>query len=104
MFLMGLLGNNNDDSGEEVKISATIDESEDSDEADLMNEVESKFGTKSSSDNNSVGGRDSGKVDLEDLHRQNEKIISLLEELTRNEENEKEEDDDLVGGDMNGIL
>jgi len=97
---MGLLGNDENDSSEEVKISASV-EQEEAEEADLMNEVESKFGNqKSSQKTGSSSSVSDNSVNLEDLHRQNEKIISLLNELTQDDE----KDDNLTGGEMNGIL
>ena len=97
---MGLLGNNENDSNEEVKISASV-EQEEAEEADLMNEVESKFGNqKGSQKTGSSSSVSDNSVNLEDLHRQNEEIISLLRELTQDDE----KDDNLTGGEMNGIL
>lgn len=97
---MGLLGEENDESVEEVSISAAADDREDNSE--LMNEVESKFSSRKNASKSS--GRNSDSVSLEDLHRQNEKIISLLEDLVEDKSSSKNKNDDLVGGDMNGVL
>ena len=75
-----------DSSEEEVKISPG--EEDEGKETRLRNEVESK-----------VVDSDDG-VTNEDLHRQNERIIELLEELT-GEENEDEEE---FSGDVSGVL
>ena len=98
---MGLLGNDGNDSSEEVKISASVEPEQEAEEADLMEEVESKFGNqKGSQKTGSSSSVSDNSVSLEDLHRQNEKIISLLNELTQDDEKE----DNLTGGEMNGIL
>lgn len=98
---MGILGDEEEESVDEVKISAS-DGSSNEGEADLMNEVESKFGSSSSKSNDK--GNSSSSVNLDDIHRQNEKIISLLEDIKEDSSDEVEADEDMIGGDMNGVL
>lgn len=102
---MGLLdqdNGDNHDSTEEVEISAQA-RSEESD-SDLMDEVETKFG---SAEETEVDNSSQGSIDLEDLHEQNKKIISLLEEINENNNDERSSSSsqsDMIGGDMNGVL
>jgi len=103
---MGLLGKDDEEesrgSVDEVTISAAEPEKEtEVDESDLRNEVESKFSSRSKASKTSK--KSSSSVSLEDVHRQNEKIISMLEELT-DEPEEEDNGNDFVGGDMNGVL
>lgn len=75
-----------DSSEKEVKISPGEEKKEK--ETRLRNEVESK-----------VVDSDDG-VTREDLHRQNERIIELLEELTGEENGDEEK----FSGDVSGVL
>lgn len=93
---MGFLG---DDSEDEVEIKASS--GNDVEEAELKNEVESKFGSGASS--SSTDSKSSSSVSLEDVHRQNEKIISMLEELT-DSGSSNETEDDFSGGGLDGVL
>ncbi|MFO7794455.1 MAG: hypothetical protein R6V35_05795 [Candidatus Nanohaloarchaea archaeon] len=96
---MGFLGDNekkeSDNFVEEVSISAPEEkESESRESSELKREAEKKFtGSKSSSN--------SEKVSLEEVHRQNEKIISMLEDLKEDDKNNSNSD---VGGAMDGVL
>jgi len=86
---MGFLG---EEKGEdEVEIKASKQE-ESREEADLKNEVESKFGSGTSAESS---------VSMEDLHRQNEEIISMLEDMT---DDEKEDDNSISGDGLDGVL
>jgi hypothetical protein len=105
-----------DDSEDEVKISP--DEGEE--ESRLKDEVETEIVDASSKDNstNDNAGSERGrkirersnsrgkntfggeKVSLEDIHKQNERIIELLEELSGEDSNEQQE----MEGDLNGVL
>lgn len=96
---MGFLGDDGEDEVE-IKASTQVDSNNDSDETELMNEVESKFGRDSSGSSSSEG---SGSVGLEEVHRQNEKIISMLEELTGSK-NSDVEDDFSTGDGLDGVL
>lgn len=102
---MGLLGKDDEEerrgSVDEVTISAAEPE-EEVEESELMNEVNSKFGSRKKTSSTDTGKKSSSSISLEDVHRQNEKIISMLEELT--DEPEEENGNDFVGGDMNGVL
>lgn len=95
---MGFLGDNGEDEVE-IKASTQVDSSSD-EETELMNEVESKFGAETSDSSSSEG---SSSVSLEEVHRQNEKIISMLEDLTGSENNE-DEDDFSTGDGLDGVL
>lgn len=94
---MGFLGDDekeeSDNFVEEVSISAAEEnESESRDNSSLKREAEQKFsGTKTDSTSDSVS--------LEDVHRQNEKIISMLEDLQ-----EDDNDNSEIGGAMDGVL
>jgi hypothetical protein len=96
---MGFLGDDGEDEVE-IKASTQVDSNNDSEETELMNEVESKFGRDSSGSSSSEG---SGSVSLEEVHRQNEKIISMLEELTGSK-NSDVEDDFSTGDGLDGVL
>jgi len=107
---MGLLdqdNGDNHDSTEEVEISAQAG-SEKTD-SDLMDEVETKFG---SAEETEVDNSSQGSIDLEDIHRQNKKIISLLEDINENNNDQRSSSknsssssqSDMIGGDMNGVL
>lgn len=85
---MGFLDDSEENQVEEVTISAP-DETSDEDSSSLEQEAKQKL----------VGSEKSKGVSLEDIHRQNEKIISLLEELTE-DSNDQEE----YGGGMDGVL
>jgi len=87
-------GNGRKSQVEEVSINVPEEEDK-SDNSSLRNEAEKKFSRSSSSSNSS-----SNKVSLEDVHRQNEKIISMLEDLQEDEENNNTD----VGGAMDGVL
>ncbi len=91
---MGFLGDDEEsDNLEEVSISAPEEkESESRDNSELKREAEKKFSGKTRNSS-------SDKVTLEEVHRQNEKIISMLEDLT-----EDENDSSNVGGAMDGVL
>lgn len=96
---MGFLGEDGEDEVE-IKASTQVDSNNDSDETELMNEVESKFGRDNSGSSSSEG---SDSVSLEEVHRQNEKIISMLEELTGSK-NSDVEDDFSTGDGLDGVL
>lgn len=87
-------GNGRKNQVEEVSINVPEEEDK-GDNSSLRNEAEKKFSRSSSSSNSS-----SNKVSLEDVHRQNEKIISMLEDLQEDEENNNTD----VGGAMDGVL
>ena len=95
---MGFLGDDEEESDnfvEEVSISAPEEnESESRDNSSLKREAEQKF-------SGSKTGSTSDSVSLEDVHRQNEKIISMLEDLQEDENNSTGSD---VGGAMDGVL
>jgi hypothetical protein len=92
---MGFLG---EESGEdEVEIKASEQE-ELRDETELKQEVESKFADSGSA---SVSSTDSS-VSLEDIHRQNEKIISMLEDMSDDEQ--KDDDNSISGDGLDGVL
>lgn len=95
---MGFLGDDDEESDnfvEEVSISAPEEKEESGsrNSSDLKKEAEQKFTGRSS------GSKDSNSVSLEEVHRQNEKIISMLEDLK-----EDENDNSNVGGAMDGVL
>jgi len=94
---MGFLGDDGEDEVE-IKASTQVDSTSD-EETELMNEVESKFGSDSSGSSSS---KDSD-VSLEEVHRQNEKIISMLEDLTGSK-NSDGEDDFSTGDGLDGVL
>jgi len=109
---MGFLDRENEedeeDFVEEVSISAAGESDEDN--KPLKKEAEKKFnasdsssgsrsGTRSRSNSNSMGSK---SISLEEVHRQNEKIISMLEDLQGSEEDENSETN--VGGAMDGVL
>lgn len=92
---MGFLGEENGEDEVEIKAS---EQEESRDETELKQEVESKFGSTSSAKASSTDS----SVNLEDLHRQNEKIISMLEDMS---EDEKSSDDNSISGDgLDGVL
>ena len=92
---MGFLGEDSEEDEVEIKASG---QEESREETELKQEVESKFGSSGSS---TVSSTDSS-VDLEDIHRQNEKIISMLEEMS---DDEKETEDNSISGDgLDGVL
>lgn len=98
---MGFLGNNEDNEtssrkGQVEEVSINVpDEENNKDNSSLRNEAEKKFNRSSSS---------SKSISLEDVHRQNEKIISMLEELQDEEKNNSHNDTTNVGGAMDGVL
>lgn len=109
---MGFLDREDEEDGddfvEEVSISAAGENNEN--DKPLKKEAEQKFnpsdsgsgsssGTRSRSSSNSMGSK---SISLEDVHRQNEKIISMLEDIQSSEEDESNETN--VGGAMDGVL
>lgn len=121
---MALFDRNKNDSKDEVRVSVPEGQKgrhSNSSNSKLRSEVESKVGSSGSGetriDPNSSSGTRNSSVDLEDIHRQNEKIISLLEQIS-GEENQKDhgsssrvterkdksEKDNDIGGGMNELL
>lgn len=110
------------ESDEEVKISPSDNDSRE--ESKLKEEVETEIvgqssGSEKENDSRSSRGRDirkrsnsSGKssftenneVDLEDIHKQNERIIELLENISGEKLSNENKDDNDVTGDLNGVL
>lgn len=94
---MGFLGNDDESENsrksqvEEVSINIPEEESESRDSSSLKSEAEKQF----------TGSSSSKSVSLEDVHRQNEKIISMLEDLQDSDNNSTETD---MGGAMDGVL
>lgn len=75
----------------------------------LEDEVETRLtsgerstGKSRETETRSARGVTSTDVSLEDIHDQNERIISLLESLTGETETEKDEND--MAGGLNGVL
>ncbi|MFB6099631.1 MAG: hypothetical protein ABEK16_00005 [Candidatus Nanohalobium sp.] len=117
-----------DDSEDEVTISPN---SENQEESHLEDEVESKIvggsGKESSESRSSGSSSDSSRgsrgrqmrersnskgkstfgddgVSLKDIHRQNERIIELLEELNGEGSNTEKGEQSEMSGDLNGVL
>ncbi|MFB6159301.1 MAG: hypothetical protein ABEJ95_06635 [Candidatus Nanohalobium sp.] len=101
-----------EDDTDEVKISPRSGEKS---ESRLKDEVEDEIVDRNGSEKSSSRGKqirersnshgkstfgDDG-VSLEDVHRQNKRIIELLEELNGEDSNTEEQD---MEGDLNGVL
>jgi hypothetical protein len=91
---MAFLGEEEEGDEEVEEVSIKASETDSSSDSDLKKEARQKFSD------------DSSDVDLEDVHEQNKRIISMLEELTgRDNDRSREEDEDVdVGGAMDGVL
>ena len=103
----------NDESEEEVQISP--DQQSAGNEGRLKSEVESKVVSNSSDGGSTVSSVASGSqvseedsskdIGIEDVYRQNERIIELLEEISNNSNDDEEgEDDQEFSGDVDGVL
>jgi hypothetical protein len=91
---MAFLGDEEEGDEEVEEVSIKASKSDSSSDSDLKMEARQKFSD------------DSSDVDLEDVHEQNKRIISMLEELTgRDNDRSREENEDVdVGGAMDGVL
>ena len=110
--VMGIF--DSDKSEEEVQINPSNEES--STGSKLKSEVESKVVPGSDDGNDStvssvasgskVSNKDSNRdISVEDVYRQNERIIELLEKLTDSDDRSKTEDNnENFDGDLNGVL
>lgn len=110
--------NENGNSQEEVVIDSSSESSSQSEgmETRLGQEVEQNIvGDEKESDNSENTGSSSlpsmsgttstGKdVSMEDIHEQNEEIISLLKEINSGDESSSDNPNDSIGGGMNGVL
>ena len=112
---MGIF-DSSDNSEEEVTINPSETSSQSRDESKLRSEVESKVvpGSKKNDDTvssvasgSTVSEKKSKEIGMEDVYRQNERIIELLEQLTGNDKNDEMEqnnDNEDFDGDLNGVL
>jgi hypothetical protein len=91
---MAFLGEEEEGDEEVEEVSIKASETDSGSDSDLKKEARQKFSD------------DSSDVDLEDVHEQNKRIISMLEELTgRDNDRSREENEDVdVGGAMDGVL
>lgn len=116
---MGLFDKDEKSGSDEVMINPEDNGSQRRNESKLKTEVEDKVvdGSSSTNSGDKVSSVASGSqvsnngnsknVDVEDVYRQNERIIELLEKLTnedRKNEKKKEKDDENFDGDLNGVL
>jgi len=115
---MGIF-DSDDSSEEEVQISPNDGNSETArNESKLKSEVESKVvsgGSRRDEDSTVLSvasgsqvsrGSSSEDVSVEDVYRQNERIIELLEEITGDSKNESKNDsgNEEFDGELNGVL
>ena len=112
---MGIF-DSSDNSEEEVTINPSETSNQGGNESKLKSEVESKVvpGSKKKSDDtvssvasgSTVSEKQSKDVGMEDVYRQNERIIELLEQLTGNDKKQATEqsNEDEFDGDLNGVL
>ncbi|MFT4869153.1 MAG: hypothetical protein ACI83Q_000777 [Colwellia polaris] len=103
-----MLFDSSDEETEEVSLRTPDEDSSDSgDNTNLHNEVETRLGSveetsSSSSSSSSTRTGSSGDVDLKEIKRQNEQIISLLQDIKNSGETETKDND--VGGDPTELL
>lgn len=93
-----------DDRQGEVRISTAEEKSDNSrEDSKLKREAESKLlgGSSTSSTSGSTAG---SKVSIEDVHRQNERIIELLEEINGGSSDSKDRSKELGGAAADGLL
>lgn len=103
-----MLFDSSDEETEEVSLRTPDDEAgESEDDTNLHNEVETRLGSVTEEDSSSTGSSTrtsgSGDVSLRDIKKQNEQIISLLQDIKNSGETSDSGNSD-VGGDPTELL
>lgn len=102
-----MLFDSSDEETEEVSLRTPDDDVEDSGEdSNLHNEVETRLGAvteEDSSRDSSTRSSGTGDVSLRDIKKQNEQIISLLQDIKNSGETSDSSSND-VGGDPTELL
>jgi predicted glycosyl hydrolase (DUF1957 family) len=98
---MGILDKvNNDESSSESVEEVTISPAEEQVKTETEDRDDGSRLRKQAEQELTDGGSD---ISLEDVHRQNERIIELLEQVTGEDASQEEPDNDAVGG-LDGVL
>lgn len=100
-----MLFDSSDEETEEVSLRTPDEEAGESDDSNLHNEVETRLGSARETDSSSGSSTKttgSGDVSLRDIKKQNEQIISLLQDIKNSGEGSESQND--VGGDPTELL
>lgn len=114
---MGIFDREDDEKEVTIKPGEKKSSSGNRKETRLESEVESKVVSKNTDSNDKVSSvasgstvsnndasSNEGNIGLEDVYRQNERIIELLEEISGNSNKDEEDDNGDYNGDIDGVL
>lgn len=107
-----MLFDSSDEETEEVSLRTPEEGGSEEDTSDLHSEVETRLGSESTSTGTSTSSSSSSsstsvssEVSLDDIKKQNERIISLLEDIKNGNSSENNnEDNSVAGGDPTELL
>jgi hypothetical protein len=104
-----MLFDSSDEETEEVSLRTPEEGGSGEDSSDLHSEVETRLGSETSSTSTSSRSSSSSsvssEVSLDDIKKQNERIISLLEDIKNGNSSENNnEDNSVAGGDPTELL
>lgn len=103
-----MLFDSSDEETEEVSLRTPEESSDSGDSNELRSEVETRLGSETSSTSTSTGSSSSASVSsdvsLDDIKKQNERIISLLEDIKNGNSSENDNSASSAGGDPTELL